>query len=99
MYTYPSISIYCDEIDTIDNNFDTATNPSILFEITSNTSQLNEKIDKFDLYRDILSLKEYIMINSEKVQILKHVRNDDNSWLMTVYESLDDIFFNSINIG
>ena len=92
LYTYPSISIYCDEIDTIDNNFDTATNPIVLFEITSNTSQLSEKIDKFDLYRDIVSLKEYIMINSEKIQVLKHVRNPDNSWLMTVYESLDDSF-------
>ena len=91
-YCYPEISIYSEEPIAIDDNLDTATNPTVLFEILSPSTSKYNRIIKFDLYRDIVSLKEYFMINSEKVQVLKHVRNPDNSWLMTVYESLEDVF-------
>ena len=92
LYTYPDISVICGERESTDDKFDTATNPTVLFEILSPSTSKYDRIIKFDLYRDIVSLKEYIMINSEKIQVLKHVRNPDNSWLMTVYESLDDSF-------
>ena len=92
LYTYPDISIICGDFDTTDDRFDTITNPTVLFEILSPSTSKYDRIIKFDLYRDIVSLKEYIMINSEKIQVLKHVCNPDNSWLMTVYESLDDVF-------
>lgn len=92
LYTYPDISVICGERESTDDKFDTATNPTVLFEILSPSTSKYDRIIKFDLYRDIVSLKEYIMINSEKVQVLKHVRNLDNSWLMTIYESLEDVF-------
>ena len=92
LYTYPDISIICGEIETTDDTFDTATNPTVLLEILSSSTQKYDRIDKFELYRDIESLQEYIMINSEKVQVLKYFRNQDNSWLLTEYKSLEDIF-------
>ena len=99
LYTYPDISVICGERESTDDKFDTATNPTVLFEILSPSTSKYDRIIKFDLYRDIVSLKEYIMLNSEKILVLKHVRNSDNSWLMTVYESLEDIFsIQSINI-
>ena len=92
LYTYPDISIICDEIETTDDKFDTITNPSVLFEILSPSTQKYDRIEKFDLYREIDSLKEYIMINSEKILVLQYIRNPDNSWLMMEYKSLDTSF-------
>ena len=91
-YCYPEISIYSEEPIAIDDNLDTATNPTVLFEIITPSAQINDQIVKFELYRAIDSLQEYLMINSEKVQVLKYSRNPDNSWLMIVYESLEDVF-------
>lgn len=92
LYTYPDMSVICGKIQAVDNKFDTAINPSVLFEILSPSTQNYDQIAKFELYRDIDSLQEYIMIRSDKVQVLKYVRNTDNSWLLTVYKSIDDIF-------
>ena len=92
LYTYPDIAVICGEKDATDDKFDTATNPTVLFEILSRSTQKYDRTGKFDLYRDIDTLKEYIMINSEKIQVLKYSRNPDNSWLLTIFESLEDVF-------
>ena len=92
LYTYPDISIICDDFETTDEKLDTITNPTVLFEILSRSTQKYDQTGKFELYRDIDLLKEYIMINSEKIQVLKYARNPDNSWLLTIFESLEDVF-------
>lgn len=92
LYTYPDISIVCGNLESADNKFDTAINPSVIFEILSKSTESYDRNQKFDLYRDISSLQEYIMIHSEKIQVIKYLRNADNSWLMTNYVSLEDSF-------
>ncbi len=67
LYTYPDISIICGEIDTLDDTFDTATNPSVIIEILSESTRNYDKGGKFTLYRAIESLQEYILIDSESV--------------------------------
>jgi Uma2 family endonuclease len=44
------------------------------------------------LYRDIDSLKEYILVDTEKIYVEKHIRNSDNSWQLTDYKSLESFF-------
>ena len=92
LYTYPDISIICGEIETTDDSFDTAKNPSVLIEILSKSTRDYDKGGKFTLYRDIETLKEYILVDTEKVCIEKFSRNPDNSWLLTEYKSLEGSF-------
>jgi Uma2 family endonuclease len=93
LYTYPDISIICGEIETIDDKFDTATNPSVIIEILPPSKKNYDKGQKFDLYRDIDTLKEYILIDSEKYMVEKFHRNDDNSWFLTEYKNIESNFF------
>ena len=37
-----------------------------------------DKDEKFTLYRDIDSLKEYILVDTEKIHVEKHIRHADN---------------------
>lgn len=92
LYTYPDISIICGEIETTDDKFDTATNPSVIIEILSASTKNYDKGQKFSLYREIESLKEYILIDSEQIVVEKFFRNDDNSWLLTEYKSIESSF-------
>ena len=99
LYTYPDISIICGEIETTDDKFDTVTNPSVIIEILSASTKNYDKGQKFDLYRDIQTLKEYILIDSEQVVVEKFYRNDDNSWLLTEYKTLESSFsINSVDL-
>ena len=92
LFTYPDISIICGEIETTDDKFDTVTNPSVIIEILSPSTRDYDIGKKFYLYRDIESLKEYLLIDSEKITVEKYIRNIDNSWLLTAYKSIEDSF-------
>jgi Uma2 family endonuclease len=92
LFTYPDISIFCDDPNLIDEELDTATNPTILFEILSKSTRNYDQGQKFALYRAIASLKEYILIDSEAVQVIQHTKNEDNTWLLTEFNSIDQNF-------
>ncbi|MEO7309387.1 MAG: Uma2 family endonuclease [Chitinophagaceae bacterium] len=92
LYTYPDISIVCGDVQTTDDYFDTATNPSVIFEILSPSTRDYDKGSKFTLYRDIESLQEYILIDSERIMVEKFIRNADNSWQLTEYKLLSQSF-------
>ena len=99
LYTYPDLSIICGEIETTDDNFDTATNPTVLIEILSKSTRGYDKGAKFTLYRKIKSLQEYIMIDSEQMMVIKQIRNNDNSWQLTEYTGLAETFeLNSVQV-
>jgi len=92
LYTYPDISIICGEMEFTDDKFDTAANPSVIIEILSNSIRNYDMGEKFTLYRDIDTLQEYILIDSEKVYVEKHIRNADNSWQLTDHRSIENSF-------
>jgi len=92
LFTYPDISIICGDVQTTDSHFDTVTNPAVIIEILSSSTRDYDKGGKFTLYRDIDSLQEYILIDSEKIMVEKFIRNADNSWQLTEYKSQKQLF-------
>ena len=90
LFTYPDLSIICGKPELLDNNFDTATNPTVIIEILSPSTRNYDMGIKFKLYRDINALKEYILIDSENVYVEKHVRQADNSWLLSEVKNIDE---------
>jgi Uma2 family endonuclease len=93
LYTYPDISVFCTEPETLDSEKDTATNPTVIIEILSASTRNYDQGEKFNLYREIDSLKEYILIDSQAVKVIKNSKNDDGSWLLVEYKSIEDSFF------
>lgn len=100
LYTYPDISIVCGETECTDNFFDTVLNPSVIIELLSKSTRNYDKGEKFSLYRDIDSLQEYILIDTERINVEKHIRNHDNSWQLTEFKSLEDSFLiNTVDLS
>jgi Uma2 family endonuclease len=100
LYTYPDISIICGDPALTDDKFDTATNPTVIIELLSQSTRNYDKLEKFSLYRDIYSLQEYILVDSQKIHVEKHIRNADNSWQLTDYYQGEDTFLiASVNIN
>jgi Uma2 family endonuclease len=98
-YTYPDLSIICGKIETTDDKFDTVTNPTVLFEILSPSTRNYDLGSKFELYRQIPSLKNYVTIDSQAISVILWTKNDDKSWLMIEKKSLDEsIFIESIDV-
>ncbi len=69
LFTYPDISVVCGNPDTLNDDQWNMLNPSILIEVLSPSTQSYDRGAKFRLYQDIPSLKEYILVSSEKTAI------------------------------
>jgi Uma2 family endonuclease len=90
LYAYPDIVVVCGEEKYLDDEFDTLTNPSLIFEILSPSTADYDKGLKFELYRALESFKEYVLIDPSKIHLTHYQKNADGSWLMKEYKSMND---------
>jgi len=90
LYTYPDIIIMCDEPVFIDNEFDTIINPAVIIEILSPSTANYDRGAKFELYREIESLHEYILIDSSSVHVVNYTRNNDSTWTLSETKNSED---------
>ena len=92
LYTYPDLSIVCGKTETLPNKKNIVTNPSVLIEVLSKTTQDYDRGAKFKLYRDIESLKEYILISSLETLVEKYDKQVDGSWVLHEYKNVANTF-------
>jgi Uma2 family endonuclease len=92
LYTYPDFSIIPGNPETTDDEEDTIIKPSVLIEILSKSTKDYDRGTKFNLYRSIKTLSEYILIDSTSVSVEIFTRHDDNSWILTEFKQLTDHF-------
>lgn len=92
LYTYPDILIVCDKPVFVDNEFDTLLNPSVIIEILSPSTGNYDRGAKFDLYREIETLKEYILVDSTNTHCIHYVKNADATWTLSEAKNLSDTF-------
>jgi Uma2 family endonuclease len=95
-YTYPDLSVTCDERDR--NNTQYITYPCLLVEVLSPGTEAYDRGNKFRMYRQNLDLKEYVLVDSSSIAIELFRKNDGNNWQIINYRSGDSIELQSINL-
>lgn len=90
LYTYPDISIYC-HAPAADPENDVSTNPTVIIEILSPSTRNYDMGGKFELYRDIPTLKEYILVDTASIHVSAFRINATNHWELEEYKSISDI--------
>ncbi len=91
LHTYPDLSIFCEPVLAYKKRTDTATNPSVIIEVLSPSTEDYDRGGKFKLYREISSLKEYILISSTQILIEKYSYQSDGEWKFNEYKKGEDI--------
>jgi len=87
LYTYPDLVVVCGPNKYAELDRNTILNPSVIVEVSSPSTMEYDRINKFRLYRDIESLKEYVLISSMSIAAEVFRRTADNQWLLA-----DDAF-------
>ena len=99
LYTYPDASVICSELEFDDEQRDTVLNPTLLVEVLSKTTEAYDRGKKFDHYRTIPSLREYVLVSQDEPTIQRFLRNDDDTWTLSVATGFDQtITLRSIGI-
>jgi Uma2 family endonuclease len=89
LFTYPDISVYCDELANTTEDEDSVINPTVIIEILSPSTENYDRGDKFKLCRDIPTLKEYILVDTKSVCIEAFRINDRIHWELEEYRDLN----------
>ena len=97
LYTYPDLVVVCGEPEFQDDVFDTLLNPTLLIEVLSDSTEGYDRGKKFQHYRSIESLREYVLVSQDEARIEKYVKTGDGFWLLSEAVGLDsEIEFSSI---
>ena len=91
LFTYPDISVICGEVITLNNDDYNVLNPVIIFEVLSASTKNYDRGEKFKLYRDIPTLKEYILVDSESLHIEAFRLNEKNHWELEEYNDAEEL--------
>ena len=89
LYTYPDASVICNEPEFDDARKDTVLNPTLLVEVLSKTTEAYDRGKKFDHYRTIAALREYVLVSQDEPMIQRFLRNDDETWTLTAVAGLE----------
>lgn len=99
LFTYPDLFVVCGEIETRNNDDWNILNPTVILEILSPSTRDYDRGQKFKLYRDIPSLKEYVLIDSESINVEVFFLNEKSNWELKEYKSIDETFLlNSVQV-
>ena len=93
-YFYPDVMVDCSQVDA-DYYIE---QPSIIVEVLSKSTRQHDKTVKRLAYFQIASLKEYVLIEQDFVEIEFWSRDENNYWQQSVYYLGDDITFHSIDL-
>jgi Uma2 family endonuclease len=91
--TYPDVSVYCGELefDTEDEAADTATNPTVVFEVLSRSTERYDRGFKSENYRLIETLRACVLVTQESPHAEMYERQTDGSWRFTEFKGLQAI--------
>jgi Uma2 family endonuclease len=91
-YRYSDSSALCGEpqYETIEG-LRVLTNPALIVEVLSDSTEAYDRGDKFTHYKSILSFREYLLVAQHRPHLSHFVRQDEGSWTYREYNDLEAV--------
>ncbi len=89
-YFYPNIIVVCDEPRFEDDTFDTLLNPIVLIEVLLPSTAAFDRGEKFEYYKQLASLQEYILISQNSVRV-EHYCRQETQWIHNTFQRPEDV--------
>ena len=87
-YVYPDVSVVCAEPQFDDKRSEILLNPNLIIEVLSPSTQHFDRGKKFDLYRSIPSVQEYVLVAQDEPRVAVYQRRANEEWAFTEAEGL-----------
>jgi Uma2 family endonuclease len=78
--TYPDVMVICGHIERSPTDAQSATNPTVLVEVLSDTSEAYDRGEKFAHYRRLASLQEYVLVSQKEARLEVFRRTASGRW-------------------
>lgn len=92
LYAYPDLVIVCGKPEFSDSQTSSLTNPIVMIEVLSQSTANYDRGEKFELYREIPTLREYLLVDSRRIWVELWRKSEQGIWsLMFESKSLDAV--------
>lgn len=93
LYSYPDLFVICGELQFHDRHKDVIVNPTVIFEVLSESTASYDRGEKFLRYQNWCpTLRDYVLISQTSPTIEHYSRQPDGSWTYRVYQGLEASF-------
>src|SRR6267142_5076894 len=80
-FFYPDVSVVCGDDEIADDEQDVILNPTMIVEVSSESTAAFDRGKKFLSYQQIDSLKQYLLVSQDEILVESYARQDSESWL------------------
>lgn len=87
-YRYPDIMVICGEPNFIENR-QIIDNPTLIIEVLSPSTALEDRNAKLDEYRSIASVQDYLLVSVDAPKVEIFSRFEGEKWLYAATRGLD----------
>jgi Uma2 family endonuclease len=96
-YTYPDVSVTCDDRDK--NTTQYITYPCLIIEVLSSSTESYDRGGKFRMYRTNPVLQDYLLVSSTSIEMDLYRKNETGEWMIINYKEGDLIELKSIDLS
>lgn len=102
VYTYPDVMVVAGELELQAGRRDTITNPVLIAEVLSESTEKRDRTTKFNAYGSIPSFAEYLLISQDRILVehfTKERSGSSDRWIYQNYDKLEsEINLSSISV-
>jgi Uma2 family endonuclease len=88
-FVIPDLMVICGKAVLTDEHQDTVTNPKVIVEILSPSTEGYDYGQKFQLYRQLASFEEYVLVAQDRPRVEIFRKSSDVRWVLRTFEGLD----------
>jgi len=88
LYTYPDVSVVCGPVKSVLGTNDTLTNPVLLAEVLSDSTEGYDRGKEAEQYRQIPSLRTYLLVGQKEQHVELYAR-ESNQWVLREVSGLE----------
>ena len=89
-FFYPDVVVVCGEPQFHDDRKDVILNPHVVIEVLSKSTEAFDRGAKFQAYRTVESLKEYLLVEQDRPLVEQYVRQEDGKWTLSTAVGLEN---------
>jgi Uma2 family endonuclease len=90
IYTYPDVTVIAGEPDYFNDREDTVTNPQVIIEVASPSTETYDRKGKFEAYRTLPSFQEYVLFDQHRVHAEQYTKTGRKRWQFQEYDTEDE---------
>ncbi|GET43195.1 Uma2 family endonuclease [Microseira wollei] len=97
-FYYPDVAVTCDERDR-NSSEKFIRYPCLIVEVLSSKTEAFDREGKFNDYKNLETLTEYVLISQNQMRVECFRRNGEGNWVQQTYNSGEEIYFASVDFS